>query len=35
MEEATSEVEVLSGVTVDNLINRKKDPLAVWAASYI
>ena len=34
MVEATSEVEVLSGVTIDNLILRKKDPLAIWAALY-
>jgi hypothetical protein len=34
-EEATSEVEVLSGVTIDNLILGKKDPLAIWAALYV
>jgi hypothetical protein len=30
-EEATSEDKVLSGVTINNLILGKKDPLAMWA----
>jgi hypothetical protein len=34
-EEATSEDEVLSGVTIDNLILGKRDPLAIWAALYV
>jgi hypothetical protein len=33
--EATSEDEVLSSVTIDNLILGKKDPLALWAALYM
>jgi hypothetical protein len=35
MEEATSKVEVLSSVTIDNLILGTKDPLAVWAACQV
>jgi hypothetical protein len=34
-EEATSKDEVLSGVTIDNLILGKKDSLAMWAALYM
>jgi hypothetical protein len=34
MEEAISEVEVLSGVTIDNLILGKKCPLAIFGPLY-
>jgi hypothetical protein len=33
--QATFEDEVLSGVTIDNLILGKKDPLAMRAALYM